>query len=107
MTSTYKKGNKGKYKTKKWFLEKGYSVEYTEILRTTPFFYKKDILFSDGVAYNKKEFILWQAKLNTKVKSQNVADAVKKYKELKLPKCIQKWVIVWMPRMREPKITKV
>lgn len=105
--SSYSKGNTGKYRTKKWFLEQGYNVEYLEILRMYPFPHKQDILQSDGVAYKKDEFILFQAKYNSVVKSKNVADAVKKYRALELPKCIQKWIIVWMPRVKSPIITKV
>jgi len=104
------KGNYYKRKTKQYFKDLGYDVEYIEKLQRIYskgkiIFIKRDLFFSDGLSINDDEIIFWQSKLNKK----NIADAFKKYSEMKMPKCkqIKKWIIVWTPRAREPEIINV
>ncbi|MCM8767940.1 MAG: hypothetical protein NC921_04060 [Candidatus Omnitrophica bacterium] len=100
-----KKGNRYKYKTKKYFENLGYNVEFLETYivykRGDSLVYKhKDILYSDLIVYNENEVMLVQVKVNKK----NIAEARKNYDKLKLPSCIKKLIVVWIPGLDKPHI---
>ena len=116
MASTVKRGNYYKKKTQKWFEDKGYTVELTEFVCGRPIskdkiiYIKKDILASDGIAYNEKEFILWNSKYYDEVSSNSIDNRAKQYlkdyEEIKVPPLIKKQIIIWKPRIKEPFIYK-
>ena len=102
-----KKGNYWKYKTKKWFEDQGYYVDYLEknqriVANGKVIFIKKDIMGCDGIAMNKQHIVFWQSKLNKK----NIAEALKEFDKYPWPnsKHIDVWVIIWEPRQRVPTI---
>ncbi len=102
------KGNYYKIKTKKWFKDKGYFAEYLErnqriVIGGKTIFIKKDMAGADGMAMNKETIIFWQCKLNKK----NVAEAVKEFQKFPYPPTVSRWIVVWIPRAREPEITEV
>ena len=66
-------------------------------------FIKRDLFASDLLAMNEEKIIFIQSKLGKK----NIADAFKKYKELKTPTGVKKWIVVWEIRVREPEIIEV
>ena len=110
MVSSVARGNRYKAKTKQWFIKNGYIVELTEftavrfIGKGKQIYVKKDILASDGIAYNDKEFILWNSK--SVIKDQYVAreksQGLKEYREIKTPPYIKKQLIIWKLRAKEP-----
>lgn len=102
------KGNYYRFKTKRWFQEQGYFAEYMEqnqrlYIKGRVIFVKRDIAGADGFAMNEKEIIFWQAKLN----KENIAKAIKDFNKYPYPDCVQRWVVVWTPRAREPQIVEV
>lgn len=105
---SYKKGTYYRLKTKKWFKEKGYFCEYLEktqriYTKGKVIFIKRDIAGADGLAMNEKEIIFWQAKLNT----ANIASAIKEFHKFPYPDIVQRWIVVWTSRVREPQIVEV
>lgn len=112
--STVKRGNYYKDKTRKWFKKKGYTVELTEFTavrfvgKGKQIFVKKDILASDGIAYNEHEFIIWNSKHTTTGSIANEKSSGKKdYEKIKVPKFIKKQLIIWQPRIKEPTIIEL
>ena len=102
------KGNYYKFKTKRWLRDKGYFCEYLEqnqriYVKGRVIFIKRDLAGADGFAMDGKDIIFWQTKLNRK----NVAEAVKEFKKYPYPACVQRWIVVWTPRDREPYIEEV
>lgn len=110
------KNSRGTYyknKTREWFKNKGYTVELCEFLCGLPIgggkiiFTKRDVLASDGVAYNDTEFILWNSKHYTedKVSMDSRAKQYQKdYLNIKTPPFIKKQIIIWELRKREPTV---
>jgi len=109
MVSTNQRGNYYKRKTRDWFKKQGYTVELTEFVcgrmigKGKIIYQKKDVLASDGIAYNDQEFILWNSKHTT---TGNIAveksRGKKEYKQITVPPFIQKQLIIWKPRIKEP-----
>jgi len=107
MTSTTKRGNYYKVKSKEYYQALGYTVELTEFVTTRfigkakPIYVKKDVLKSDGIAYNEKEFILWNSKHTTTGSITNEKSSGKKdYATIKVPHFIKKHLIIWQPRQK-------
>lgn len=107
-TSTVKKGNYYKYKTKKWFEDDGYYSEYLEkkqriFTKGRVIFINRDLAGADGFAMNKNEIIFWQCKLN----KTHISDAIKEFNKYPFPDCVKRWIVVWEPRARAPHIVDV
>lgn len=109
--STTSKGNYYKRKTKDWFEKQGYTVEICEFTYAVPIgggrmiFKKKDILASDGIAYNKNEFILWNSKhTSTGQIYYEKYSGKKDYRNIVVPDFIKKQLIIWQPRKKQPDI---
>jgi len=121
--SAVSKGNYYKLKTKKWLEAKGYQVAFMERMmwvfgrkgdmrRLIPV--KKDqfgsdllamkgmVIGKDGWAEDHGELIFVQVKLNRK----NVAEAHKAFGKFEFPEFVEKWIVVWEPRAREPEVIK-
>jgi hypothetical protein len=96
-------GNYYKIKTRKFLEDEGWKVEYLEkMMRVITkdkriLFIKKDLLESDGYAYNDKQFVLWNS--TTK---EHVAEHLRRYEAMGLPPFIDCWVVVWKPRSQDP-----
>ena len=102
------KGNYYKLRTKKWLEKKGYEVATLEKVfwiykdgGNIPI--KKDQFASDLLAVNREQVIFVQVKLNKK----HVADARKQFAEHPFPDFVDKWIVVWEERAREPEIEEV
>lgn len=98
MASNVSKGNYYKRKTREWYKKQGYNVVLTEFAYSLKFgertIWKKfDLLGSDGIAWNDKEFILWNSKATT-------------YEKHGLPDFLIKQVVVWLPK-KQPIIFNV
>ena len=107
-SSSWKKGTYYRLKTKKWFKEKGYWTEYLELqqrifTKGKVLFIRRDLAGADGLSMNGKEIIFWQSKLNT----AHIADAIKEFNKYPFPDCVERWIIVWTPRVSEPQIIEV
>ena len=106
--TTTAKGNYYKVKTKKYFEDLGFHVEYLEkfqklFIKGKVLHIKRDLLASDGLAMKEDQLIFWQSKLG----KSNVADAVKEFNKLPFPPFVDTWIIVWTPRVKEPEIIEV
>ena len=113
MASSTSRGNYYKRKTKKWFEDKGYTVELTEFVcgrmigKGKVIYQKIDVLASDGMAYNEDEFILWNSKHTITGDISGVKHkGLKEYREIKVPPFIEKQVIIWQPRIKQPDVFK-
>lgn len=103
--------NKGTYyrwKTKKWFEEKGYSVEYLETYRrivrdSKVVLIKKDIFGADMVAMDGKEIVF----ANSVFGRKNISKHVKEFLKYPFPPQVEKWIVVWEKGKREPEIIEI
>jgi Holliday junction resolvase-like predicted endonuclease len=101
--NTYAKGQRSKYKTKKYLEERGYKCEYSEFFLSRGHIkIKKDLFFSDIIATRKDRVLFVQVKSNKNHVKQAVAD----YQQLQLPANCYKIVVLWLPRIKKPIITK-
>ena len=106
-------GNYYKERSKKWFIKNGYECVLLEVNYTIripgKLLYKKfDPLGSDGVAWNKDEFILWNSKsTSTKSSSKIKSSGRKEYSQYAFPQFIKKVLVVWKVGAREPEIVEV
>lgn len=104
------KGNRYKYKTKKWLESQDFVVEYSEMIR---YFFdrkkgvripiKKDLFHSDIIAVRKDLILFVQVKVNKK----NISPAKALFNKLLVPENCEKWIVVWIPRKKEPEIIKI
>lgn len=102
------KGSYYKLRTKRWLEAQGYVVAYLERLLWIPnkkdlsrmIPVKQDQLGSDLLAMNVEELIFVQVKLGT----SGVAKAVKTFATFPFPPTVQRWVVCWTPRAREPHV---
>ena len=101
-------GNYYKLKTKKWFRDQGFFCEYLEqnqriYVQGRVIFIKRDLAGADGFAMNGKQIIFWQSKLST----NNIAQAIKEFYKYPYPPCVDRWVIVWTKGCGAPNIQEV
>lgn len=104
------KGNFYKYKTKKWLENQGFLVEYSEMIR---YYYdrkkrkripvKKDLFCSDIIALRSDLIAFIQVKVNR----HNLSSAKALLGALMVPKNVEKWIVVWIPRKKEPEVIKI
>jgi len=108
--NTITKGNRYKYKTKKWLENQGFKVEYSEMVRyyfdknknrMIPI--KKDLFFSDIIAVRSDLVAFVQVKVNRR----NLSPAKALLGALAVPKNVEKWIVVWTPMKNEPDIIKI
>lgn len=105
------KGNYYKVKSKKFFENQGFKVEYLEKLqrifnpKTKQTFFVKRDLFSSDLLMRNNEVIIF-ANVTDK---HNVSSHIKRFQEEILPECehIKQWVIYWNLRAKEPTIVEV
>ena|SRR3990167_10369906 len=101
-------GNYYKLRTKKWLKAKGFEVATMErMLRISKddkvIFIKQDQMASDLLAVSEEQIIFIQVKLNRK----HIAEGVKGLAAFKMPKWVDKWVVVWSRGAREPEVIEV
>lgn len=108
--NTIAKGNRNKYKTKKYLEAQGYWVEYSERNQVVRFgkravFVKKDLFFSDIIAVRNDEILFVQVKSN----KHGIQDAVSKFESVKnkFPQNSYLVVLSWQDRVKEPLIIKI
>lgn len=114
MASTTSRGNYYKRKTRDWFEKQGYTVELTEFVcgrmigKGRIIYQKVDVLASDGVAYNNKEFILWNSKAASSYRQaiDLKSKGSKEYRGIEVPPFIKKQLIIWEPR-KQPTVVEV
>lgn len=104
--SNVKTGNYYKKKTKEWYQDHGYTVDYCEHVQSifTPkgMFYKKTDLFgADGIAMNGKEIIFWNSKATVQAK-KGLIDMLKKgadeFAKYPFPPTVKRVLVMWEPR---------
>lgn len=101
-------GQRNKLKTKKWLENQGYSVENSETNKICFFNGKlfavhKDLFGSDLLAMNREEIIFVQCK---SVKG-DILKAEKEFAKYPFPVFVQRWVVCWELRSREPIVKKL
>jgi len=113
--STVSKGSYYKRKTRIWFEKHGYFVALTEYKAAIPIkgrmiWVTRDLMGSDGIAMSKEhnQFIFWNSKLATADGSESDRKwrGKKDFNKFPFPDCVERWVVVWKPRIKEPIITK-
>jgi len=102
------KGIFNRNKTKKWLEKQGYMVSVSEVNKICYFNGRfmavhKDLFGSDLLAMNGKDIIFVQCKTGKK----NVAVAEKEFAKYPFPSFVQRWIVVWEKRVRNPIICKV
>jgi len=109
-----KTGTQFRYKTKKWFQELGYSVEYLEkyqnmFIKGRMIYIKQDLFGSDGIAMNGQQLIFWQCKSSEK-NDFKIKEAIRKFKEYPFPPFVDLWIIKWIKYNRKgvnPEVVRV
>ena len=102
-------GNYYKLRTKKWLEKKGFQVATMEKMLRIPIkddkviFIKKDQFASDLLAISEEQIIFIQVKLNRK----HIAEGIKGLAAFKMPKWVDKWVVIWSKGDREPEVIEV
>lgn len=112
-----KKGNYYRLKTKEFYEGEGYSVENLERTeriyvydkkekKEKIIFVKRDLWGGDLIAAKKEsEEVLW---IQVKTNKGDIADGLKKLEKNPLPDSkVQKVVVLWEPRQREPEIIRL
>ncbi|MEM2615753.1 MAG: hypothetical protein QXO44_03295 [Thermoplasmatales archaeon] len=102
------KSNYYRWKTKKWFQDKGYHVEYVEVYRrivkeNKTILLKKDLFGADMIAMNANEIIF----ANSVFGRKNIAKHVKEFEKYPFPDFVERWIVVWDKGKREPEIVEV
>jgi len=105
-----KRGNYYRLKTKKWLQAKGYHVETVEHVQriydgknNKVIFVKRDVLAADLIAVSADAFIL----VNSKLGRKNIASGIKDFHKYPCPPFVDRWLVVWEPRVREPEVVVV
>lgn len=111
------RGNYYRYKTKRYFQEKGYCCEYLEIYRKVysketkkAFFVKQDLFASDGIAMNGNRIIFWNSKFGMPdVQESKINEGIEAFMKFPYPVCehIERWLVLWKKRVKEPEIIVV
>lgn len=107
------KGNYYKLRTKKWLEKKGYSVAIMEKMfrifnRQNPekiIYTKTDQMGSDLLAMNSEQLIFVQVKYNTA--RGKVNEAIREFAKYPFPDFVDRWIVIWEPKGREPEIVEV
>lgn len=114
MASTVSRGNYYKRKTKEWFEKQGYTVQLTEFLTARPLgggrviYVKKDVFGSDGISMNGQELIFWNSKHCTNTETSTLGNIIsqgkKEFSKYPFPETVKKQLIIWFPRIKNPRI---
>ncbi len=107
--STTQRGNYYKRKTKKWYEDRGYTVQLTEFMCATMIgnrcIYRKiDIFGSDGIAMNSTDIIFWNSKhtatdTDDSYKVQ-MREAKKEFGSYPFPAHVKRQIVMWKPRKK-------
>lgn len=103
--SSNSRGDYYKKKTKLWFEEQGYCVEYTEKYRKfqkdgKTYHIKQDLFGADGISISTKHIVFW----NSKIGRTGLKKAIDKFNEYPFPDSAGRWIICWTPRVKEPEV---
>lgn len=106
------RGNYYKRRTKQWLEKKGYVVGYLERYRRflkgrSIKYIREDIFGADLVAMNKEEIIFINSIFNDKQRSAHVADHMKGFLKYPYPPFVQRWIVVWSFKVKEPEIIEI
>lgn len=117
--SSSAKGNYYKLRTKRWLEAQGYAVGFMErvmwvrpkVVGERPIPIKVDQFGADLLAMNVSELIFVQAKLAGRRDPQAGGtarmSALREFAKYPFPPFVERWVVQWRPRAREPEITCV
>jgi len=103
------KGNYYKRKTKEFFENQGYVVDYIEKLqrifsRGKIIYVKKDLFASDLIVMSKKELIFVQVKGGKEKTGISVKKAIQEFNKYPFPPFVKRYIVIWRERQREPEI---
>lgn len=106
------KGNYYKRKTKDWLVKEGYVCEYLEKLQRLfvkgkLIYIKRDLFASDILAMKEDKLIFVQVKSGGEKTGINIKNAIKEFDKYPFPDFVDRWVIIWRERQREPEIIDV
>lgn len=98
-----------KYRSKKYFQKKGYTVTLSEfIFRTGKFFRKVDIFGSDIIAMKKDEIIFINSKFvsNKKREYNAKSEGLKEFSLYPFPPFVKAQLAIWYKRAKDPIIVE-
>jgi len=108
------RANYYRYRTKRWFQEKGYCCEYLETYRKIydkerkkAFFIRRDLFAADGISMNRDRIIFWNSKFGLPdVQETKINEGIEAFMKFPYPLCehIERWLVLWKKRAREPEI---
>jgi len=106
------KGNYYKKKTKDWLTGEGFTCEYLEKLQRIVskgklIYIKRDLFGADILAMNKESIIFVQVKAGKKKTGIDIKKAIQEFKKYPFPDCVDRWIVVWRERDKEPEIIDV
>lgn len=113
MRSAAAKGSYYKLRTKRWLEAKGYAVAFLERIHWIPprepggrmIPIKRDQLGADLMAVSADAIILVQVKFGTNRRGAgHLAAGRREFAKYAMPALVQRWIVIWAPRMREPEI---
>lgn len=104
-----KKGRYYERKTREWLKRIGFSwvevvgVYVPRVIKGRLIMIRKDLFGCDCVAVNGERMVWAQSKLG----KENVSKALIKFREMKWPAGIERWIVCWARGEREPEVTRV
>ena len=112
MPSNARRGAYYKARTKRWLIAQGWEVADMEVLKSVyppgrePFFVKRDQWGADLIACRaaSDELALIQTKGGEAARGGTFPAARRKFAKFTFPSFVQRWVVAWAPRAREPRI---
>ena len=110
------RGNRFKIKTKKWFEDQGFETVYLEQLKSFYIpgvgqrFSKIDLMGADGMSMNGKQIIFWNSKATEDIelrRNEVVKIATKAFNVHNFPHFVDRWIVIWQLRSRQPEVVKL
>ncbi|HOM27321.1 MAG TPA: hypothetical protein PKV21_07430 [bacterium] len=106
------KGNYYKKKTKEFLEKQGYVVEYLEKIQRIYtkgklIFVKRDLFGADLIALSKQKCLFIQVKSGGKNTGINIKKAIEEFNKYPFPDFIDRWIVVWKERVKEPEIIDI
>ena len=102
------KGNYYRNKTKAFLEKDGWKVQNLEIpkrvfVKGQVFYTRQDLWGADLICVKNEELLIVQNKSNP----VDISKGIKELKKAPWPDFVEKWVVIWPLRAREPQIIKI
>lgn len=106
------KGNYYKKKTKDFLEKQGFCCEYLEKLQrvytgSKIIYVKRDLFGADLLAMNTEKIIFVQVKSGSPDTGINYKKAISEFQKYPFPSFVDRWIVIWRERQKEPEILDV